>query len=110
MYVHEFTFPEQKKIDDLPFPLALDGHQIPSKETALEWIHEHKDRLKEQLLEHGAILFRGFPLQGADSFEKALDAAEFVNMPYVGGAAPRYWLESAAKHGAIRSKWSLRCA
>lgn len=97
MYVHEFNFPEQKKIDRFPFPLALDGQNIPNEHVALEWIHEHKDRLKEQLLEHGAILLRGFPLRGAEAFENALDTAEFVNMPYVGGAAPR----EEVTHGRI---------
>ena len=41
------------------------------------------------MLQHGAILFRDFPIDGPEGFESALDAAEFVNMPYVGGAAPR---------------------
>ena len=41
------------------------------------------------MVKHGAILFRGFPVDGAAAFEAVLDAAEFVNMPYIGGAAPR---------------------
>ena len=34
-------------------------------------------------------MFRGFPIDNPDAFEKMLDVAEFENMPYVGGAAPR---------------------
>ena len=41
------------------------------------------------MLKHGAILLRNFPVSDANGFESVLDAAEFINMPYIGGAAPR---------------------
>ncbi len=55
----------------------------------LSWMRESRHVLRAQMQAHGAILLRGFPLGNAEDFEALLDAGEFKNMPYVGGAAPR---------------------
>ena len=53
------------------------------------WITENRAALKEQLKDHGAILFRNFPIQQPEDFEALIEAGHFEAMPYVGGAAPR---------------------
>ena len=92
-WVTPFTIPTQRDIDGDLFPLVLGPNPELSaplgRAEALAWIHEERRTLRAQLLRHGALLFRGLPLRGASDFEAALDAAEFENMPYVGGAAPR---------------------
>lgn len=83
------THAEQGERGGRPFPLILRPIVGGSREDALEWIRVHASSLKNEMLVHGALLLRGFGLEGAEGFEAALEAAEFQNMPYVGGAAPR---------------------
>jgi hypothetical protein len=40
-------------------------------------------------VQHGAILFRGFPVDTPELLDKFVDAFGFDYFPYVGGAAPR---------------------
>lgn len=83
---------EQKTVDGLDFPLVIEPHCQSVKEDRRafnSWIAEEKQRLKDKLIQHGAILFRGFPAANADAFEEHLNQTLFENMPYVGGAAPR---------------------
>lgn len=80
--------PQQKEVNGNVFPLIYQG-EANGREKTLSWIHANRDILKQELMNHGAILFKGMGLGGAEGFEAALDAADFRNMPYVGGAAPR---------------------
>ena len=81
------TLPEQRSIDGKPFPLVLTGDG--SLDDLLAWLRDHQGDLRQRLLEHGAVLLRGFPVPDASAFEAIVDAAGFEGMPYVGGAAPR---------------------
>ncbi len=86
------TIDEQKKVSGLDFPLVIKPHSTgveKSKNEFKQWVADNFLELKQHLIKHGAILFRGFPLSGAEDFEAMLDQTEFENMPYVGGAAPR---------------------
>lgn len=46
-------------------------------------------RLLIRLLQHGAILFRGFPIISPDKFNTFVESFGFDEFPYVGGAAVR---------------------
>ena len=84
--------PEQKQVNGRDFPLVVAPHNdaVANDASAFDaWVSEQQEALKAQLIEHGAILFRGFPVTDADAFERHLDHTSFKNMPYVGGAAPR---------------------
>lgn len=91
MNVQPTHIAEQKSINGKAFPLVLTPD--PLTETSfpdfLDWVNQHQIHIRELLVTHGAILFRDFPIDDAEAFEAVLDAAEFVNMPYIGGAAPR---------------------
>ncbi len=91
MQIEATNIAEQKSINGADFPLVLSA--APGSECTqsnfLAWINENQREIRDLMVKHGAILFRGFPVDGAEAFEAVLDAAEFVNMPYVGGAAPR---------------------
>ncbi|NQZ30775.1 MAG: TauD/TfdA family dioxygenase [Oceanospirillaceae bacterium] len=83
---------EQKQVSGLDFPLVIKPHNsqvAENKEQFNDWVAQNYPELKQRLIVHGAILFRGFPLSGADDFEQMLNHTDFENMPYVGGAAPR---------------------
>ncbi|MHA7879731.1 MAG: TauD/TfdA family dioxygenase [Saccharospirillum sp.] len=86
------SIPEQKQVGGLDFPLVVTPHDtaVAQDFSAFnDWVAEHKSELKAQLIKHGAVLFRGFPVTSADAFEAHLNHTVFENMPYVGGAAPR---------------------
>ena len=86
------SIPEQKQVRGLDFPLVL---KAPSSDVAQSeqhfhhWLRDNRSELQALLIKHGAVLFRGFPLSCAEHFENMLEQTDFVNMPYVGGAAPR---------------------
>lgn len=83
---------EQKKVNGLDFPLSvepIEGLVTQDKKQFLDWIANHKSELHQHLITHGAILFRDFPVSNAEVFEQMLNSTDYLNMPYVGGAAPR---------------------
>lgn len=90
MTVQQISIPEQRTVDGVAFPrvLAPEGTDSSLEET-LAWLQEHGDALRAQLLDCGALLLRGFPLAGAQDFDAVVQAAGFLGMPYIGGAAPR---------------------
>lgn len=45
--------------------------------------------LQDLLTQHGAILFRNFPLKTAADFNEFAIAFGYENLPYIGGAAVR---------------------
>ncbi len=91
MRIDSMKIAEQKTINGEDFPLVLSAHPEDEVTSAgfLAWVSENRERLRALLVTHGAVLLRGFPVADAEAFEAVLDAAEFVNMPYIGGAAPR---------------------
>jgi len=83
---------EQKQVDGLDFPLLItppSDEVATSEEAGLNWVSENKQELHELLIKHGAVLFRGFAISSEQAFERMLDRTDYVNMPYIGGAAPR---------------------
>eukprot|EP01094_Clydonella_sp_ATCC50884_P018225 TRINITY_DN3335_c0_g1_i1.p1 TRINITY_DN3335_c0_g1~~TRINITY_DN3335_c0_g1_i1.p1 ORF type:complete len:374 (+),score=111.37 TRINITY_DN3335_c0_g1_i1:91-1122(+) len=93
--------PQQVTVNDKPFPLVFSVEEAAaasasqgsplSKEQALAWLRSKREWVDGELLPaHGAILFRGFPL------EEAADFYDFINVfdwsfkeRYLGGGGPR---------------------
>ena len=90
-HVHLLELPEIREVDGYLFPLALKatGELAKSRETCLTWLNQCGEQIRVALKDHGALFLRDFAIDGAQDFESAIDAAEFAEMPYVGGAAPR---------------------
>lgn len=68
---------------EMAFPLVIQPHEIAS-------LKSDRKQLKELLLQHGALLLRGFNLSKAEDFSHAiqeLDLGTFVD--YIGGDSPR---------------------
>ena len=57
---------------------------VPRLYTALDWLTANRPLLFDQLRRHGAIVFRGFPIAGAEDFDAALGAFQLENFPYEG--------------------------
>src|SRR5689334_11246615 len=72
----------QQKHFGQPFPLVLALQSSVGLETAAEWVFEHRRRLLQQASEHGAILFREFPLKTPGDFDRFVGAFDLPNFPY----------------------------
>jgi alpha-ketoglutarate-dependent taurine dioxygenase len=72
-------------------PLVIEpAGQEPTFEEFLDFLEKQKQSLKQEILKHGGILFRGFPIEGSEGFHhsiQALGLGEMLN--YIGGDSPR---------------------
>ena len=66
-------------------PLVVEA----SGETLLAWQERNRDWVEARLLEHGAILFRGFGVRSQESLEQAVAALGGAALSYVDGNSPR---------------------
>lgn len=92
MTLNVINIPQQRCVEDLDFPLVIkpiDDELQTNKTTFLEWVKNNHAELHDKLINHGAILFRDFPVDNAEDFEAMLNYSPYKNMPYIGGAAPR---------------------
>mmetsp|Transcript_22079 Transcript_22079/g.38142 ORF Transcript_22079/g.38142 Transcript_22079/m.38142 type:complete len:343 (-) Transcript_22079:1298-2326(-) len=92
----ETSIPEQKVVDNKPFPLVLTAgskwkspNASPTKEQFLEFLRANQEELNALMLQYGAVLFRGLPIDDAIAFDEFGQALGIKNMPYVGGNAVR---------------------
>lgn len=84
--------PEQRTFDGRAFPLLLEpvaGTDAADLSEWIQWIDKQRASLDAQLVQHGAILFRGLPVRSAADFDRFVGAFGLENLPYIGGAAPR---------------------
>jgi len=80
--IEEITLKRQLQYSDV-FPLAYSAKE-PGLELAdvHEWIRENKGRLLEQLSQHGAILFRGLPVNSDVDFDSVIRSFGLKNFTY----------------------------
>lgn len=72
------------EIDGKPFPKLV---ECPDKNMSLEdavaWVSKEQDRLKKECEDHGACLFRGFPLKCDKDFDAFVSAFKgWKDLPY----------------------------
>ncbi|HZX19200.1 MAG TPA: TauD/TfdA family dioxygenase [Pseudomonas sp.] len=70
---------------DLPW---LVEPNLPGVDLA-QWAAQNRDRLEQKLLQHGAILLRGFDVQAAAHFNAVIDALSSGALEYMFRASPR---------------------
>jgi alpha-ketoglutarate-dependent taurine dioxygenase len=77
------SVPAQQTHYGQSFPLVLEC-QTPGAvlEAAASWITERRHELLRQAGDHGAILFRGFPLSTAEDFDRFVSAFDVANFAY----------------------------
>lgn len=73
------------------FPVVImhSDYQL-DHQAFIETVQDNKEQFHQLLLEHGALLFRGFPIYNAKHFSsliQSLSLGQFVN--YIGGDSPR---------------------
>jgi alpha-ketoglutarate-dependent taurine dioxygenase len=65
------------------FPYVLScSDRGGSLEEVIDWLRRSKNELNSRLLEHGTILFRGFPLESDRDFDAFIAALEVPNFRY----------------------------
>lgn len=65
------------------FPLALECRTPGARlSDALVWVRAERDALDARLHRHGALLFRGFPLESDRDFDVFVEAFGYPNFPY----------------------------
>lgn len=81
---------QTKFINQQKLPLVIEPSCNLSFEHFLEYLKEQQAPLKKKLLTFGGILFRGFKIEGADSFNAVIDALGLGKpLSYIGGDTPR---------------------
>lgn len=71
-------------------PLVIESQKNMSLPKFLDLIKHNQDLFKSNLLQHGGLLFRNFPVTNADDFAaviESLNVGKFIN--YIGGDSPR---------------------
>lgn len=63
-------------------PAAVHCRSSSSHAVSLEWIERHLDRLAQLLTDHGAILFRGWPITVPQDFDEFVGRFPWDNFPY----------------------------
>jgi alpha-ketoglutarate-dependent taurine dioxygenase len=81
---------DQSLFGDEPLPLVLAPKRSISRADFLELLRGERATLRRKLLEHGGLLFRGFPLENAQDFADAIEAlGTGASVNYIGGDSPR---------------------
>ena len=74
---------EQLKVDNGVFPsIVLNEAQFESVEATAQWIQEHKNDIETELANSGAVLFRGFPINSAETFDAFSGAFDYPSFTY----------------------------
>lgn len=78
------------------FTPLLEGHTLPALcrprfagTDLVAWLAQHREQVETRLLEHGAILFRGFDVDGIDGFDRCVKAVSGGALEYLFRASPR---------------------
>lgn len=61
------VYPLRERGQDLP--LVVEARSNRKVDNLVGWIEQNRERLTEQLTDHGALLFRGFDVEGPQDFE-----------------------------------------
>ncbi|NEO46357.1 MAG: TauD/TfdA family dioxygenase [Moorea sp. SIO1F2] len=83
--VNSSSIPPQ---NDFPLIIVSPGNNV----SLCDWVTQHRQSLEAKILEHGAILFRNFNLNGIAEFEQFIKAIAGSTMAYSGesvGVTPR---------------------
>jgi len=89
MEVSPISIAEEKYYNSKVFPLTLSPKSPSSLTLFEEWLTNNKPTVEKYLEDHGAVLFRGFPIGSPEDFARFVLALKFENFPYVGGNAVR---------------------
>ncbi|MCP5469723.1 MAG: TauD/TfdA family dioxygenase [Chlamydiales bacterium] len=71
-------------------PLVIEPTGGISFDEFLKYVDENRDELRAKILKHTGVLFRGFPIEGADGFNRVIEVLGLgEQLNYIGGDSPR---------------------
>ncbi len=83
LMVSDVAVPQQQSYDRHAFPLVLHcDNQSANLDDAISWVNRQREELVKQAETHGAILFRGFPIEEPEDFDRFVTAFDIDNFPY----------------------------
>jgi len=65
------------------------GGSLPDAKSFIEWSGERRDLFDELIQRYGGVVLRGFPLDGAEDFNRFANLFPIYGPGYAGGMAPR---------------------
>ncbi len=72
------------------FPIVIEPKKPFTFEQFLAWLENHREELQTLVTKHAGILFRGFPIEGAEGFNASIQQLGLGHsLDYVGGDSPR---------------------
>jgi len=80
--VSRLALPGQQTHNATVFPLAYHCDECPDLVAAVGWVLVNRREVLANAAEHGAVLFRGFPLATAEDFDAFVAAFGLPNFPY----------------------------
>jgi alpha-ketoglutarate-dependent taurine dioxygenase len=76
--------------EGLPLFIEAEGPQLRrDPAAAARWVADHRPALDARLLEHGAIVLRGFAVPDTQAFAQLIESYPCAEMDYTAGATPR---------------------
>jgi len=83
-----FTVPDARLVPGPPLPLVIE----PAREgiDAVAWAAAQRGPIRELLLRHGGILFRGFTGGSVETFHNFIAAVSAEPLPYTERSSPRH--------------------
>ena len=89
--LNTISIPEERYFNGKVFPLTVcPNENINTIEKTVDFIKANYESIRRELKNHGAILFRNFPVQSPKDFNDFSLAFGWENLPYIGGAAVRH--------------------
>jgi alpha-ketoglutarate-dependent taurine dioxygenase len=81
--------------NDQQFPIVVEPERpIKTFDETLEFLRDNLPTIKSQLLQYGTILFRGFPVESLEHFNRFISELKYGSfVDYVGGGSPRTKVE-----------------
>jgi hypothetical protein len=83
----EININEQKSFDGHVFPLVLTpNEQIKTIDDTLKYMEDEENMkfILDRTVKHGAILFRGFPVESPSDFNDFVLTFGWDDLPYIG--------------------------
>lgn len=81
--LHFANVPGQLHTTDSTFPqILVNKTDLQSVDACAAWVQQNQSTLEASLRESGALLFRGFPINSAESFDQFSAAFDYPNFTY----------------------------
>ena len=79
----QVSVPHQQDIHGQPFPLVWSCPDTDARLVdVVGWVEQHRDDFIQAASDHGAVLFRGFPVDTPEDLDRFITAFGLENFPY----------------------------